>query len=194
MTLTKLSENAYQRGLRSRRAQGRIAKEGIKRILKNPIYWGPFVWNDRVYQGKHMPIVSHDLFEAVQIAVRARCKPRQNRNHFAFAGLVTCTCSKRLVGQLARGRYRYYACSARCGQAPIKEAALSALFLDHVKAIHITEVQAAGIMDAIKEFESVRKTEQDERVTALQEKHRKLRANIDAAYDDKLSGKIAEDF
>lgn len=92
------------------------------------------------------------------------------------------------------GRYRYYACSARCGQAAIKEAALSVLFLELVKAIHITEVQAAGIMEAIKEFESVRKTEQDERVTALQEKHRKLRANIAAAYDDKLSGKIAEDF
>ena len=194
MTLTLLSENAYQRGLRSRRAQGRIAKEGIKRILKNPIYWGPFVWNGQVHQGKHDPIVTHDLFETVQIAVRARSKPRQNKNHFAFAGLVTCTCGKRLVGQLARGRYRYYACSARCGTAAIKEAALSALFLEHVKAIHITEEQAGWMIEAIKEFESVRKTEHDERVAALQEKHRKLRANIDAAYDDKLSGKISEDF
>ncbi len=38
------------------------------------------------------------------------------------------------------------------------------------------------------------KSEPHERVAALKEKHRKLRANIDAAYDDKLNGKIAEDF
>jgi site-specific DNA recombinase len=194
MTLVRLSETAYQRGLRSRRIKGRITKEGIKRILKNPIYWGPFVWNERVYQGKHQPLVSKQLFDQVQAVLHSKSKPRQNRNHFAFAGLVTCTCGKRLVGQLARGRYRYYACSARCGAAPIKESTLSALFLEHVKAIHVTEEVAQDILRAMKEFETDRQKEHNERLAALHEKQRKIQANIDAAYDDKLNGKIPEDF
>ena len=92
-TLKELSARAYDRGLRSRRTQGAISVEGIRRILKNPLYWGPFRWKGKLYQGSHEPLVSKQIFDDVQVALRVKGKPRRGKHSFAFTGLASCTSS-----------------------------------------------------------------------------------------------------
>lgn len=194
LTLDRLSEAAYARGLRSRRLKGRITREGIKRILKNPIYWGPFMWDGRLYPGSHEPLVTKELFDEANTTRQSKSKPRRRTNTFAFAGLASCKCGKRLTGQIARRRYIYYGCSVRCGTPAIREADLSAMFLEHVRGIHVDETVAAQILEAVKGFEAVRRTEQAQEMARHLEKQRVVLATIDKAYDDKLAGRITEEF
>jgi len=193
-TLVALSEAAHQRGLRSRRAGSPIAREGITRLIKNSIYWGPFLWNGILYQGAHEPLVTKEIFDAANATRSSRAKPRRTKNSFAFAGMVTCSCGKRLVGQIAKRRYIYYACSARCGTSAIKEKDLSAMFLEHLKAIRISEATAELILTGIKEFESKRRTEHAEQVRKLHARQVEIQRKVDAAYDDKLAGKITDEY
>jgi hypothetical protein len=44
----------------------RLFKSDIHRILKNPIYYGEFIWLGKRYQGSHAPLVSRDLLDQVQ--------------------------------------------------------------------------------------------------------------------------------
>jgi hypothetical protein len=194
MTLEALATSAFQRGLRCRRTQGRVTHEGIRRILRNPIYWGPFWWKGQLYQGSHVPLVSKQLFDDAQTARRAKDKPRRSKNSFAFSGMVSCTCGKRLIGQIVKRRYVYYGCSARCGTALIKESELSARFLEHLKAIQIDNEAAAWILEAVKEFEAQRRQEHERVLAKHQERQRQVQAKIDAAYDDKISGRITEEY
>ncbi len=193
-TLAKIAELAYRKGLRSRRSRGKITREGIKRILANPIYWGPFKWKDRVYPGQHEPLIPKMLFDEANMTRTSLSKPRRNRNKFAFAGLVTCSCGRKLTGSVAKTRYRYYGCSARCGTPSIREADLSRLFLDHVKAIRIPEEWATSMMTAARSFETDRKREHAEELGRLHQRHKEIEAKIDAAYDDKLNGRISEEY
>jgi hypothetical protein len=44
----------------------RISVNGIKKILKNFSYLGKVKFNGQIIQGKHQPIISHELFNSVQ--------------------------------------------------------------------------------------------------------------------------------
>ena len=46
-------------------------KSHLERTLKNPVYCGLFVWNDKTHQGKHTPLVSSTLFEQVRAVFRS---------------------------------------------------------------------------------------------------------------------------
>jgi len=98
------------------------------------------------------------------------------------------------VGSVAKTRYRYYGCSARCGTPSIREADLSRLFLEHVKAIQIPEDWVEALMTAAKSFETDRKREHAEELGRLHQRHREIEAKIDASYDDKLNNRISEEY
>lgn len=80
--------NSY--GLRGIRLKGNLSREGLRRILTNPIYFGAFNWNRKLYPGKHEPIVTKTLFDRVQAILRNGDRPRPVRNNFAYRGLLRC--------------------------------------------------------------------------------------------------------
>jgi hypothetical protein len=53
---------------------------------------GQFDWNGKLYQCKHEPLVSLDLWERVQAVMNGRYtkKLKQGRRDFAFSGLIAC--------------------------------------------------------------------------------------------------------
>ncbi|MBU0800102.1 MAG: recombinase family protein, partial [Alphaproteobacteria bacterium] len=64
-----------------------------------------------VYQGKYEPIITLELWEAVQNIFDNRSSGRRKvRKHdFAFSGLIQCGyTSGSLVGDLKKGKYVYY--------------------------------------------------------------------------------------
>ena len=65
-------------------------KSHLERMLKNPIYSGLFVWNDKTHQGKHEPLVSAHLFQQVQEVFRSFNRSKYRKHNFAFAGLLKC--------------------------------------------------------------------------------------------------------
>jgi len=138
--------------------------------------------------------VTKEVFDQTNATRSGRSKPRRNKNLFAFAGFVSCSCGRRLVGQIAKPRYAYYACSARCGVSAIREADLSAKFAEHLKAIQITQATADFILAGIKEFESKHRVEHNVRLRRLQARQLEIQATVDKAYDDKLAGRITDDY
>jgi hypothetical protein len=193
--LNELSRRAFRRGLASRRTKKRLTVEAVRRLLKSPMYWGPFRWNGMLYQGNHTPLVSKQVFDEVQRNLSLKSKPRQSKHSFAFNGLVTCKCGKRLTGQIVKRRYRYYGCSSRCGATPlVKESDLSAMFLKHLEAIRIDEKASALLLEAIQEFETKRQSERQATLARHQMQQREVQRKIDAAYDDKIAGRISEEY
>jgi site-specific DNA recombinase len=60
-------------------------------FLSNPFYVGLFRYGGEVYEGKHQPILSKQLFDKVQQVLRARSKPQKVVNEpKPFCGLLIC--------------------------------------------------------------------------------------------------------
>jgi site-specific DNA recombinase len=79
-------------GLNFRKSGAHVPASTIHKILRNRLYTGQFDWNGKLYQGKHEPLVSLDLWERVQAVMDGRYtkKSKHGGREFAFSGLIAC--------------------------------------------------------------------------------------------------------
>ena len=84
-------------------------------LLKNPVYRGKIVHKGKVYDGEHEPIVDEDLWDQVQMHLKAKAPPRRrptnDRHRALLVGLLADPEGRQIVPTYAtKGtrRYAYY--------------------------------------------------------------------------------------
>lgn len=107
-----------------------VSKSNIWYMLRNPIYCGKILLpayrkeEARLVQGIHTPLVSEELFYAVQDVLdgRKRKVPSKNtaREEYPLRGFLTCRkCGGNLTASSSKGNggmYYYYHCTTKCGE------------------------------------------------------------------------------
>src|SRR6266576_407526 len=97
-----------------------LAKGYLERLLKNPFYKGQFIWEDKLYNGTHAPLISAELFEQVQSVFRGHNKPKYRSHDFAFSGLLRCAYDNCTVtAEIKKNRYTYYHCTGYRGKCEL---------------------------------------------------------------------------
>jgi site-specific DNA recombinase len=195
-SLSQVAKKIGELGLRSRSGK-QIPKSSIERILKNPIYYGDFTWNGRLYKGKHQPIVSRELWDQVQEAFRKTNRPQQTRRNFPFTGMLKCAfCGCTITAELKKGKYIYYHCTGSKGSCPkphVRQEVLEKKLGEVIKGIHISDEIKDWIIKALRESHKEEKSYHDRIIKGLQSEYNQIQDRIDKAYEDKLDGKIPED-
>lgn len=115
-SLNKLKKEMYKTGLRSSRAKKELSKEQMRRLLKNPFYYGYFLWKGKLYKSNHQPLVSKELWDKAQEAMGFAIKPRVTKKDFSFSGLLTCGhCGCQITAEQKLKKsgktYTYYHCT-----------------------------------------------------------------------------------
>lgn len=81
-------------GLRTRLGNCRggkpLSKSGFYRMLINPFYYGYFFRNGALYKGSYKPIITVEEYDQIQLILGRKGKPRSQKHHFAFTGLIKC--------------------------------------------------------------------------------------------------------
>ena len=195
-SLKGLVQFASHIGLRTVKGN-RINKAGIHRILTNLIYTGSFFYKGERFEGKHDPVVSLELFNAVQQRLRNGSSRDRVRHGNPFRKLVKCRrCGCAMTPDTKKWKYVYYRCTEYKGPCKnsISEQKLADLFCDVVRRIQIPPEAADAFVQALKESHSQKERFQREAIKNLQEQHRRLKARLEGAYDDKLDGAIDDKF
>lgn len=127
-SLLKIAQKLNAEGLRTKVYPGRKNNSGgvlfrntnIQLILRNPTYMGKIQYEGKLYQGLHEPIVTEEIFQKVQDALKANLRARGVSKNRKFPGLLTglfrcAACKTSMCHSYARGRnknfnYRYYVC------------------------------------------------------------------------------------
>jgi DNA invertase Pin-like site-specific DNA recombinase len=98
-------------------ARGYVTRQGKPfnkslwhRILRNRFYIGFFTWNGEEYQGDYQPLVSQEMFAAVQEILDGHSTGPSYRTRFwLLSGLLWSDPAARVMtGNLAKGQYAYY--------------------------------------------------------------------------------------
>jgi site-specific DNA recombinase len=108
-------------GLRTRQTKKRgghaLSRSGVYAILKNPFYAGLFMWNGQIHEGKHQAMITVEEFDRVQRYLRRKGHTRPSRKHFAYTGIVKCSCGLSVTANNTTNRYgyqyTYYHCTQR---------------------------------------------------------------------------------
>jgi DNA invertase Pin-like site-specific DNA recombinase len=137
--LKDVAKKARAAGLVYRRSGNPVPTSTVHSTLRNRLYSGWFEWNGKLYQGRHEPLVSVELWERVQGVLDGRHakKNRRMKHDLAFSGLIACAeCGCSVVGEIKKQRYVYYHCTgyadkcqgnpASCRRKHVREESLEA--------------------------------------------------------------------
>ena len=101
----------------------RVHVSRVSHILTNPIYYGHFRHAGEIYEGKHEPIISKEIFDKANNVLRGRGRtPDKKTDPRPFCGLMSCgSCGMGITGEIKIKRqkngtkhlYTYYHCSKK---------------------------------------------------------------------------------
>jgi DNA invertase Pin-like site-specific DNA recombinase len=141
-----------------------LALGNIYLLLRNTFYYGEFeypVGSGNWYQGKHVPIITKELFDKVQAHLNDNFIPKTESKEFAFTKLIRCGyCGSGITAdekfkKLKDGgvnRHVYYFCTRGknidCKNPPLNEQTLIGELINLVDRIDIDEL---GVKEKIEQ-------------------------------------------
>ena len=155
-SVKKLAKELYRDGFRS--VNGKFYyQSGVHRILRNPIYYGWFIWNRQLHRGAHPPIISKDIFDQVQEVLFPRKHlKREDKREFTFRGFMTCgECGLKITAEEKKG-HTYYRCTKsrgtdKCSQRYLREEDLVKEIGRYLAKLHFDKEILDLIIKATKE-------------------------------------------
>ena len=101
----------------------------IQMFLKNPFYYGAFIFNGELYQGSHKPAIAKKLFDKCQEVMNTKAhKMKRGQKEYAFRSLLKCgECGCSITSETHKG-HNYYRCTKKkdsCSQKYIREELLA---------------------------------------------------------------------
>ncbi|MGE4169848.1 MAG: recombinase family protein [Candidatus Margulisiibacteriota bacterium] len=151
VTVEQLRTIATDMGLRMPNGK-KIVESQFYALFKNPFYYGHFLWNDELYEGKHEPMLTKQEFDLAQDIISGKLKSRPHHRTFSYTGLMRCgecgaaiTAEKKTKNQKNGNihHYTYYHCTKQmhptCTQKTIREEVLEAQMADILESIHIPD-------------------------------------------------------
>ena len=201
-SLRGLSRKARQAGIAGSPKGRPYTVMALTRILNNPIYSGTFVWNGVTRKGNHEPLITKATFERAQAVFQEKSRPQGVVRNFAFTNLLTCgapSCQCQITAEIHKGRYVYYRCTKgrgreACDNDYIRQEQLDALLAGVVSDIQIPSEIAEELQKRLKQELGQLETTQEVRLKNAELRRARLQANLDRAYEDRLSGAITEEF
>ncbi|MGE0406789.1 MAG: recombinase family protein, partial [Candidatus Korobacteraceae bacterium] len=175
-----------------------ISRAYLETILKNRFYIRYFTWRGIEYKGKHEPIINLCLFNRVQAAFRNHNKPKYRKHDFPLAGLLRCAiCGCTITMEMQKGKYVYCRCShghGKCELPYIPEPKMLDMLGEVMSNIYVPETIAKAIVNSIEADHQRVEAERQKQAAALKQQLAALRTRMDKTYEDKLDGRISEEF
>ncbi|TSC77444.1 MAG: Uncharacterized protein G01um101433_599 [Parcubacteria group bacterium Gr01-1014_33] len=96
----------YKEGLRSR-SDGKVGKSRIHQLLSDPFYYGKVRYRGEIHDGAHEPLISKDLFDAVQQKlIRKLANPQYKTHHPVFKAKINCKeCGATITWETQKGHW-----------------------------------------------------------------------------------------
>ncbi|MBD3362319.1 hypothetical protein GF362_01210, partial [Candidatus Dojkabacteria bacterium] len=194
-SITSLTNKLQALGMTSQKGNP-ISRSAVSRMLRNPIYYGEFIWNGKLHKGKHKPIIKKSLFDSVQVILNTRkVKGSRDRTHnFLLRGFVYCSCGSRLVGEIKNKKnkqYYYFGCKSRkkekkCSKEYIRMEELENKVTELFKQIVFTNEFKDYVIKTAKDIiREIRETETAEE-KLIKQRMAKIKNRMKNAEDDRL--------
>lgn len=189
VSIKKLRDQLCAEGLTTYKGKP-LSKSMVELILKNPFYYGDFVWGGKLYPGIHQPLINKSLFDRAQEVLGSYGRPRQRKRDFLFKGMLKChKCGCSIVGEIKKNRYIYYHCTGsrgKCGQPWIREEVLDNQVVEILKAVEIDSEVADWIVEALRSSHEEETEFREIEQKKLKRRYDDLQQRIDKAYEDRL--------
>ena len=175
-----------------------ISKTNLHKMLTNPFYIGHFKWSGLTYQGTQPSLISSELYAQAQSVLHGHNAPKYGKHEIAFRGMLTCAHDNCTVtAELKKNKYVYYRCSGyrgKCALPRFREQQISERLGHVLQDVCIPEEVARSIGASLQQVHVQMRNQAAQERARLERELVALYGHMDAAYTDKLDGKITESF
>jgi hypothetical protein len=131
--------------------------------LSNPFYYGHFKYGKEIYEGKHTPLISKQLFDKVQEVLHGRSRPQYKLKNEpkALCGLFKCgECNMMITAEEKHKKsgkhYTYYRCTKKskvtsCSQSYIREEDLDQQLSNLIQKVAVPEDWSEKMLKMLEE-------------------------------------------
>ncbi len=193
-SLKAITEIMQKEGLRNANGS-KVCRSRIHELLSDPFYYGKMQWKGTLSQGKHDPLITQELFDAVQVKLARKTASPSYRKHLpVFKAMIDCAeCGGLITWEIQKGNW-YGHCNhhRQCSQKKYvrQNKVEEQLFPCFDKVAPANDEVLAVLEKALKEDHSDEVEYNDSKRKALN----RIVANADrraaAAYSDKIDGRM----
>ncbi|MGB8479616.1 MAG: zinc ribbon domain-containing protein [Acidobacteriaceae bacterium] len=145
-----------------------------------------------------MLFISPKLFAEVQAILSGHNRPKYSKREIAFRGLMNCAYDGcMLTGELKKEKYVYYRCTGNRGKCDLprfREEDIGKKLGEPLKGLQVPPEIVSQIVTSLREDQNKADGRLATERARLGSRLTAIRHRMDAAYLDKLDGKIPEDF
>lgn len=193
-----LGEKMYKLGFRSRNGF-QVVKSKIHKLLSDPFYYGKFRWKGEIYQGKHEPIITKDIFDQVKEKMTRGSSPYHNKHSKELRGKIFCgNCHKTVTWERQKGQW-YGGCKQCKAQLAkekqyIRQEDVEDQLLAHIASVAPKNERIMTILNkALKESHSEEITYHETQVQGINNSLERIQQRKKTMYEDRLDGRISID-
>ena len=190
----------YEEGLRSKKGC-KVSVKTFERMFKNIFYIGKFEYSGYICENaQHEAIIDEHTFNIIQERLSGQSKAKTHDEQFPYQGLMRCPiCGGVLSPELKKGKYIYYHCNdyhkKGCkAKSYINQNTVDTAIVNILKSFKITKSILDDVLRCIKEVHNAKNGYREHTVSEINKSISVLNNRISQAYNDKLDGKITEDF
>ncbi len=180
-----------------------LGKASVSRILSNKAYLGLTKHYNEYFPGSFAPILSHDLFEAVQKRLQERSHPRKSKksHNFPLTGLFRCgECDSMITAQWTTGkmgvRYRYYRCTKKkgnCDQKYLREDLVVLQLKEQLQQIALPDEWTDYMLSKVDEWDKSEKSSSGSMLGRIKDNEREMEQKLDELVSLYLDGDIPKE-
>ncbi len=194
ISVVRLADKIYEEGLRNRNDH-KIVTSRMHELLQDPFYIGKLVWNGKLHDAIHEPIISEELFERVQRRLKRKSITLYRKREYLFREITVCagcdglvSWERHLRGQTYGYCKKYRPCDERvvCNEGEIEDQIIHSLSVLQLSSERVAGWLRKALRESHKDAISYRETSMAE----LQKQLDRISRMLDNLYDDKLDGSV----
>ncbi len=174
-----------------------LSMSRVHAILANTFYIGIFRFSGEVYEGKHPPLITRELFKRVQdVRERRSRRRRPKRPEFPLRGLIRCHECGCMVTATKKKGHNYYHCGHRRGPCPTKtmrEEALAELLRDSIRRVSIPDDWADKMLAEVETWKRDEDAKQADIVAGQKVELDQMQGRLDRLLDGYIEGILDKD-
>ena len=189
-SLIALETEMFRLGLRNRNG-GRVNKNALARILRNPFYIG-IIYLPKTkerFPGIHEPLVRKSVFDRVRAIMNGKMNIRNHSHSFPYRRILTCHyCRYSLIGETQKGR-TYYRCHTRnCNTTSIREDFVDEAVCAFLKLIRFEEPELLYFKTYIESTNKTWVAQRDQEIASIELRIAQNKDRLDRLTDAYLDG------
>jgi len=197
-SVESLTKKMVSLGLKNRQG-GPIAPSIVNLALRNPIYYGDFVWREKLYHGNHIPLTTKPIWDLCQDIMdkHNQYAERSRKHQYLLRGFLYCDkCGSRFWAAPHKGRngiHHYYYCK-KCTKGTysfVKDLDKESLKL--MGKVQITDQYAQELTETIQNSLKELRSQTGQEKQALVNQRTALEQKQHSAEDNLLDGTLSKD-